>query len=214
MMAEKAALFDDQENRAQVLRAPTPNAAKALGRKVRGFNDKVWLQHRYDIVVRANQAKFSQNPQLNEYLLQTGSRVIVEASPVDNVWGIGLAQDSADANNPNLWKGLNLLGFALMQVRDGTGRVSQPQGSDLALLAEMQKPWRTPGRVACGLIKIARQSTKADSPEFTWIASSVCFWPRVCINAYGLAVTVTHPVRRHLHPRASQLTPLAIPVLQ
>lgn len=120
MMAEKAALFDDQENRAQVLRAPTPNAAKALGRKVRGFNDKVWLQHRYDIVVRANQAKFSQNQQLNEYLLQTGSRVIVEASPVDNVWGIGLAQDSADANNPNLWKGLNLLGFALMQVREGT----------------------------------------------------------------------------------------------
>lgn len=119
-MAEKAALFDDQENRAQVLRAPTPNAAKALGRKVRGFNDKVWLQHRYDIVVRANQAKFSQNQQLNEYLLQTGSRVIVEASPVDNVWGIGLAQDSADANNPNLWKGLNLLGFALMQVREGT----------------------------------------------------------------------------------------------
>lgn len=119
-MAEKAALFDDQENRAQVLRAPTPNAAKALGRKVRGFNDKVWLQHRYDIVVRANQAKFSQNQQLNEYLLQTGSRVIVEASPVDNVWGIGLAQDSADANNPKLWKGLNLLGFALMQVREGT----------------------------------------------------------------------------------------------
>lgn len=61
-------------------------------------------------------------PQLNEYLLQTGSRVIVEASPVDNIWGIGLAQDNADANNPNLWKGLNLLGFALMQVRDGTGR--------------------------------------------------------------------------------------------
>lgn len=120
MMAEKAALFDDQEIRAQVLRAPAPNAAKALGRNVRGFNDKVWLQHRYDIVVRANQAKFSQHPPLNEYLLQTGSRVIVEASPVDNIWGIGLAQDNADASNPNLWKGLNLLGFALMQVRDGT----------------------------------------------------------------------------------------------
>ncbi|CDF94135.1 MULTISPECIES: NADAR family protein [unclassified Pseudomonas] len=119
MMAEKAALFDDQEIRAQVLQAPTPNAAKALGRNVHGFNDKVWQQHRYDIVVRANQAKFSQNPQLNEYLLQTGSSVIVEASPVDNIWGIGLAQDSADANNPNLWRGLNLLGFALMQVRDG-----------------------------------------------------------------------------------------------
>jgi ribA/ribD-fused uncharacterized protein len=119
MMAEKAALFDDQEIRAQVLQAPTPNAAKALGRKVRGFNDQRWLQHRYDIVVRANQAKFSQNPKLDEYLIRTGSRVIVEASPVDAIWGIGLAQDHADVNDPNLWKGLNLLGFALMQVRDG-----------------------------------------------------------------------------------------------
>jgi len=119
MMAEKAALFDDQEIRTQVLHAPTPNAAKALGRNVRGFNEEIWLQHRYNIVVRANQAKFSQNPPLHEYLLQTGSRVIVEASPVDNIWGIGLAQDNADAHNPNLWKGLNLLGFALMQVRDG-----------------------------------------------------------------------------------------------
>ncbi|WP_422775673.1 NADAR family protein [Pseudomonas mediterranea] len=118
MMAEKAALFDDQKIRAQVLQAPTPNAAKALGRNVHGFNDEVWQRHRYDIVVRANQAKFSQNPQLKEYLLQTGSSVIVEASPVDNIWGIGLAQDSADANNPNLWRGLNLLGFALMEVRD------------------------------------------------------------------------------------------------
>ncbi|PYC19774.1 DUF1768 domain-containing protein [Pseudomonas jessenii] len=119
MMAEKAALFDDQEIRAQVLLAPTPNAAKALGRKVRGFNDQLWLQHRYDIVVRANQAKFSQNPELNEFLMRTGSRVIVEASPVDDIWGIGLAQDHTDVNDPNLWKGLNLLGFALMQVRDG-----------------------------------------------------------------------------------------------
>lgn len=119
MMAEKAALFDDQDIRAQVLDAPTANAAKALGRKVRGFDEKVWLQHRYDIVVRANQAKFSQNPPLNEYLQHTGSRVIVEASPVDSIWGIGLAQDHADVNNPNLWKGLNLLGFALMQLRDG-----------------------------------------------------------------------------------------------
>ncbi|MBD8189767.1 NADAR family protein [Pseudomonas viridiflava] len=119
MMAEKAALFDDQEIRTQILQAPTPNAAKALGRNVRGFNDKLWLKHRYGIVVQANQAKFFQNPELNDYLMQTGSRVIVEASPVDNIWGIGLAQDNPDVNNPNLWKGLNLLGFALMQVRDG-----------------------------------------------------------------------------------------------
>jgi ribA/ribD-fused uncharacterized protein len=118
MMAEKAALFGDQDIRAQVLQAPTPNAAKALGRNVAGFNDQAWLQHRYEIVVRANRAKFSQNPELNNYLKETASRIIVEASPVDSIWGIGLAQDDVNASNPNAWQGLNLLGFALMEVRD------------------------------------------------------------------------------------------------
>lgn len=118
MMAEKAALFGDQDIRAQVLLAPTPNAAKALGRKVRGFNEHEWLEHRYEIVVRANRAKFSQNPELHAFLKETGSSIIVEASPVDSIWGIGLAQDHQNASNPNLWQGLNLLGFALMQIRD------------------------------------------------------------------------------------------------
>ncbi|KAE9647865.1 NADAR family protein [Pseudomonas sp. PB103] len=118
MMAEKAALFGDEDIRAQVLQAPTPNAAKALGRKVRGFNEQAWLEQRYAIVVRANRAKFAQNPELNAFLKDTGSRIIVEASPVDSIWGIGLTKDDEQANDPNRWKGLNLLGFALMQVRD------------------------------------------------------------------------------------------------
>lgn len=117
MMAEKAALFGDESTRAQVLQAPNPGAAKALGRKVRCFDEQVWLQHRYSIVIRANKAKFSQNPELGRFLKQTGTRVLVEASPVDNVWGIGLAQDNEMVNNPNQWQGLNLLGFALMEVR-------------------------------------------------------------------------------------------------
>lgn len=118
MMAEKAALFRDQLIRAQVLQAPNPGAAKALGRQVRGFDETAWLQHRYSIVVRANEAKFAQNPEIGHFLQQTGTRVLVEASPVDSVWGIGLAQDDERVNNPNQWPGLNLLGFALMQVRD------------------------------------------------------------------------------------------------
>jgi len=117
MMAEKAALFGDQEVRKQVLLAPNPGAAKALGRQVRGFDEPTWLQHRFSIVVRANEAKFSQTPELGEFLKQTGKRVLVEASPVDRVWGIGLAQEDEKANNPNQWRGLNLLGFALMKVR-------------------------------------------------------------------------------------------------
>jgi ribA/ribD-fused uncharacterized protein len=118
MMAEKAALFGDHDIRSQVLRADSPSAAKALGRKVRGFDEDTWVANRFSIVVRANAAKFAQNPQLGQFLQQTGSRVLVEASPVDRIWGIGMARDNEKANNPNLWRGLNLLGFALMQVRD------------------------------------------------------------------------------------------------
>jgi len=118
MMAEKAALFGDEATRALVLEAPDPGAAKALGREVRSFDEEAWLTHRFSIVVRANQAKFAQNPALAAFLKQTDSRVLVEASPVDRIWGIGLAQDDEKAADPNRWRGLNLLGFALMQVRD------------------------------------------------------------------------------------------------
>jgi len=117
MMAEKAALFGDESVRAQVLLAPNPGAAKALGRQVRGFDEATWTRERFSIVVRANEAKFSQNPPLRDFLLGTGSRILVEASPVDRIWGIGLAQDDERVHNPHRWDGLNLLGFALMQVR-------------------------------------------------------------------------------------------------
>jgi ribA/ribD-fused uncharacterized protein len=118
MMAQKAELFNDPETLALILKAATPAAAKALGRQVRGFDDERWLAQRFAIVVRANAAKFGQNPALGEFLQKTGSAVIVEASPVDRVWGVGLAKADPQANDPNQWRGLNLLGFALMQVRD------------------------------------------------------------------------------------------------
>lgn len=118
MMAEKARLFGDEETRALVLSSKTPKDAKALGRKVIGFDEKVWLSNRFSIVTRANQEKFKQNPELAEFLLNTGAKILVEASPVDAIWGIGLAQDDARARDANLWPGLNLLGFSLMRVRD------------------------------------------------------------------------------------------------
>lgn len=118
MMAEKAALFSDTEIREKILQATSPGAVKALGREIRNFDETVWVANRFTIVVRGNTAKFEQNPNLGEFLRKTGSRVLVEASPVDRIWGIGLAQNDEKANNPNLWEGLNLLGFALMQVRD------------------------------------------------------------------------------------------------
>ncbi|MBU2706647.1 NADAR family protein [Zooshikella marina] len=117
MMAEKAKLFNDQRLYKKILTASHPSEAKRLGREIIGFDERVWCANRFDIVVKGNLAKFSQNPTLQNYLLGTQQRVLVEASPVDRIWGIGLAADHADATNPAKWKGENLLGFALMLVR-------------------------------------------------------------------------------------------------
>ena len=117
MMHRKAELFGDSEIAEKILGAETPGEAKALGREVCGFEEAVWAEARSEIVVAGNLAKFSQNSELREYLLATGSRVLVEASPVDPIWGIGMDKASAMDSHPNEWQGLNLLGFALMQVR-------------------------------------------------------------------------------------------------
>jgi len=117
MMAEKARLFGDETIRGQILKAGSPCAAKSLGRKVLGFDEATWRAHRFGIVVAGNHAKFAQNSQMGEFLRRTGSKVLVEASPQDRIWGIGMGRDDEHADNPLLWKGLNLLGFALMEVR-------------------------------------------------------------------------------------------------
>lgn len=118
MMAEKARIFGDEEVREQILAEYNQMTIKKLGRKVRGYDDEVWKRERFEVVVKGNIAKFSQNEKLMEFLLDTGDRVLVEASPKDNVWGIGLEESSPDACNPGKWVGTNLLGFALMEVRD------------------------------------------------------------------------------------------------
>lgn len=117
MMAEKARLFEDSEALGRIICARTPAEAKGLGRSVRGYSDEVWAHERFEIVVRANAAKFSQNPELSRLLEGTGDRVLVEASPHDRVWGVGLAQADPRAQEPTEWLGLNLLGFALMTAR-------------------------------------------------------------------------------------------------
>jgi ribA/ribD-fused uncharacterized protein len=117
MMAGKASLFGDAETAAKIREAPHPGAAKALGRQVRGFHEQRWAEHRFDLVVTGNLAKFSQHADLREFLLGAGDRVIAEASPQDRIWGIGLAAGDERAMSPGQWPGLNLLGFALMEVR-------------------------------------------------------------------------------------------------
>ena len=117
MMAAKARLFGDVETGNRVLQAPSPGAAKRLGREVRNFDESVWVEARFKIVVGGSIAKFQQNPALRAFLLGTKDRILVEASPLDRIWGIGLSADDSKAENPELWRGLNLLGFALMEAR-------------------------------------------------------------------------------------------------
>jgi len=118
MMAQKAELFKDNEVLEKILQAKSPAEAKKLGREVKNYNENLWLAARYDIVKQGNYHKFSQNTELKTFLLNTKDRVLVEASPVDAIWGIGMAGDHKDVLDPEKWQGLNLLGFALMEVRD------------------------------------------------------------------------------------------------
>jgi hypothetical protein len=117
MMAEKARLFGDLDTLDKIVSCTHPGEAKQLGRQVRDFDQTTWTHRRSEIVVRGNRAKFDQNLALGEFLIGTGDRVIVEASPRDMIWGIGLDKNNPKAQDPKTWRGENLLGFALMQVR-------------------------------------------------------------------------------------------------
>lgn len=118
MMAGKARLFKDAGMEDKIIHAQTPKEAKELGRKVQGFNTETCNDNCFKMVVQGNKEKFIQNEGYAAYLRSTGDKVIVEASPADTIWGIGLAQNSEQAQNPYSWRGQNLLGFALMEVRD------------------------------------------------------------------------------------------------
>lgn len=117
MMAGKARLFHDAEAEAAILAARNPRIQKALGRRVTGFDEAAWAAARDEIVFQGNLAKFSQHPDLRGRLLDTGDRIIAEASPRDSIWGIGMAEDDPNVTDTTLW-GLNLLGKALMRVRE------------------------------------------------------------------------------------------------
>lgn len=117
MMVEKSHVCGDATSVAAILADERPAVAKELGRRVSPYDAKAWSAARFDIVVRGNLLKFAQHPALRDFLRDTGEYILVEASPSDRIWGIGLAATDADANVPSRWRGDNLLGFALMEVR-------------------------------------------------------------------------------------------------
>lgn len=118
MMAEKARLFGDQARLADILATDNPGKAKAMGRQVAGFDGDTWAKAAYSIVYQGNRQKFRNSKDRAAYLLRTGDKILVEASPLDPIWGIGLSAQDPAAQSPKNWQGTNLLGFALMEVRD------------------------------------------------------------------------------------------------
>ena len=116
-MWQKAHFFQDIETRNDIMLEDCPKRAKALGREIKHFNELAWTFVRFGMMSYVNYLKFSQNSELNRSLLNTGERVLVEASPVDKIWGVGLAEDDPRIDFPEQWRGKNLLGHSLMAVR-------------------------------------------------------------------------------------------------
>jgi ribA/ribD-fused uncharacterized protein len=118
MMGQKALLFGDRLKFMEIIQTEKAPAVKALGRQIMGFNQAKWDGAKFDLIVKGNVEKFNQNEKLKSYLISTNDHVLVEASPNDNIWGIGMSRDTKGIENPHSWQGQNLLGFALMEARD------------------------------------------------------------------------------------------------
>ena len=117
MMYRKAKLFDDNKIVDKIMASNNVREQKSLGREVKNFDLEIWTRNAIDIVYKGNKAKFEQNIDYLELLLSTKGKTLVEASPTDKVWGIGLTADDTDANNILKWKGTNWLGIVLTELR-------------------------------------------------------------------------------------------------
>lgn len=118
MMYHKALLMEDSECAAKILQTDSPKIAQKLGRKTKTWDEQLWIDNRERIMLEACTLKFKQNTELQTLLIKTHPKILVEASPFDKIWGIGLSASHKDAANPKKWKGLNLLGKTLVQVRN------------------------------------------------------------------------------------------------
>lgn len=126
MMAEKAYLFNDLDSRQKIMRESNPRKQKSLGRNVKNFDHAIWRENAKSIVYKGNLAKFSQNELFQLFLLNTGGREIVEASPYDTIWGIGLSYDNDLCLDENNWRGTNWLGEVLVNVRNDIRNLVKP----------------------------------------------------------------------------------------
>jgi hypothetical protein len=117
MMYYKAMTFQDGEAMREVFKEKDPRNQKAIGRTIKNYDDEIWNEVKYNIVVRNNRLKFLQNPAWRELLIYTDGYDLVEASPYDKIWGVGLGEDNPDILDKSKWKGENLLGKAINDAR-------------------------------------------------------------------------------------------------
>lgn len=118
MMAQKARLFRDKAMLEAIMGTEDPSVQKAFGKKVKGFRKPVWEAVARDVVMRGSLAKFTSTARLRDMLLDTRGTVLVEASPTDVIWGIGLAEYDPDALDRKKWRGTNWLGQVLTDLRE------------------------------------------------------------------------------------------------
>lgn len=121
MMHRKALLFDDYYTACDILCTDDVAKIKALGRKVKNFSSEIWDKYKFDIICEGVKEKFSQNEDLKIMLLSTGDSVLAECAVHDRVWGIGLSMKDPKRFDESQWRGENLLGKALMKVREYLG---------------------------------------------------------------------------------------------
>ena len=118
MMVGKAHLFGDEEAKEKIWKLDHPADQQMAGRRVKNYNQEKWDEKKFDIVVRGNVYKFMSNPDLKKQLLATGDKIIVEGSPTDTVWGVGLHYANSKIEDEKNWDGENLLGKAIMKARE------------------------------------------------------------------------------------------------
>lgn len=129
MMWSKAMLFNDEKIATAIRKTNNPSTQKSLGRKVKGFDKSLWDKYCRIFVYQANYAKFSQNTELLMELLSTGDKEIVEASPEDTIWGIGMYETDPDILDKSKWRGTNWLGIEIMNVREALKNISNQNKS-------------------------------------------------------------------------------------
>ena len=158
MMAQKAALFRDYDAFFKILNTNDQGKIKRLGKQVANYKDDVWDRLRGPMMRRGLRAKFQQNPDLLEKLLATGNDILVECSASDKIWGIGLSVDDKRIKNIAKWKGRNLLGTVLMQVRSDLRCWTSNAPNDMAFVNAHELPaneiWSMPFGYACQLPRI------------------------------------------------------------